>query len=119
MPPALVRLLSLSLRLLRSKQQDCDRPRCLQRLSPVLSRSTLMVMVLVTLPAAVADRPLLLRDENPMSGAMACKGQALQACTSWPPDKDADSSLRSASMICLPVQPILLSCTPLPFCNHD
>lgn len=78
-----------------------------------------MVMVLVTLPAAVADRPLLLRDENPMSAAMACKGQALHACTSWPPDKDADSSLGSASVICLPVQPILLSCTPLLFCNHD
>lgn len=108
---------------MRSKQQHCDRPRCLQRLSPVLSRSKLMVMVmvmvLVTLPAAVADRPLLLRDENPMSGAMACNGQVLHACTSWPPDKDADSSLGSASVICLPVQPILLSCTPLLFCNHD
>lgn len=46
-----------------------------------------MVMVMVTLPAAVADRPLLLRDEIPMPGAMASKGQALRACTSWPPDK--------------------------------
>ena len=46
-----------------------------------------MDMVLVKLPDAVADRPLLLRDENPMSGGMASKGQALQACISWPPDK--------------------------------
>lgn len=52
--------------LLRSKQHDCDRPLCLRRLSPVLSRSTLMVMVMVALADAVADRPLLLRDENPM-----------------------------------------------------
>lgn len=108
---------------LRSKYQDRNRPLCLCRLTPVLLLFKLKLKVMVALPGAVADRPLLLRDENPMPGGGGQGSRRDRLCSPALPGRrltrDAGSSLRSASVICLPVQPIILSCTPLLFCNHD
>ncbi|KAJ0117123.1 hypothetical protein J7T55_003540 [Diaporthe amygdali] len=72
-------LLCPALKSKQQQQQHCDRPRCLQRLSPVLSRSTVMVKV------TVADRPSSPSQRDPEAWAY----KQLEICIS-------DLSARSA-----------------------